>query len=571
MSISAVFQILGGLGVFLYGLRIMSQALQRVAGDKMRAVLRTMTRNRFTGVVSGFAITAGVQSSSATTVLVVSFANAGLLTLIQAIGLVMGANIGTTVTGWLVALLGFKVKIAKFALPLIGIAFPVSLLSSRKAKDISDVFVGFGLLFLGLAFLKEGVPDLKSNPEALEFVRNFANYGFLSTVLFVLVGSALTVIVQSSSASMAITLAMAAKGWIGFDIAAAMVLGENIGTTITAQLAAIGASRNAKRVAMSHTVFNVLGVLWMLPIMGLYLGLVDSIIPGDPWAVATGDDAGALAYAAAVTAHLAAFHTAFNLTNTAVMIGFTRRIADLVTWMVPVEDHELTDRPKLAFLEQGLVDIHELGAASARKGLRNMLDVTLEMGELIDSLVSDHNVDVEKVRLRVAEHEDTLDAMEEEIVEYCGRLAREETSDALANDLARYIEIATNIEEIGDYWRNLGTQIRKRADGGKKFDDEARAALGSAIAKARIMLSKLQDKMESAEPPDVAAIKALSKDIIKVRRDARRHAAERMRQGDLKVRTGLMYMDLAAMLEELSHCAKDVAIRTAELETAWTG
>ncbi|MBT8495170.1 MAG: Na/Pi symporter, partial [Deltaproteobacteria bacterium] len=234
-------------------MRVMSLGLQKLAGDRLRAILAALTTNRFTGIVGGFVITGIIQSSSATTVLVVSFANAGLLSMFQAVGLVMGANIGTTITGWLVSIFGFKVKITAFALPMIGIGFPLSFFSSQRMRNLSEVLVGFGLLFLGLGFLKAGVPTIDpSNPADLatiEFIRKFTDYGFGSTLLFVLIGTVLTVVVQSSSATMAITLVLADQGWIDFELAAAMVLGENIGTTITANLAAIGATRNAIRVA----------------------------------------------------------------------------------------------------------------------------------------------------------------------------------------------------------------------------------------------------------------------------------------------------------------------------------
>ncbi len=308
---SILLQILGALGVFLFGLRIMSSGLQKLAGDRLRSVLASMTRNRFTGVISGFLITCAIQSSSATTVLIVSFANAGLLTLIQSIGLVMGANIGTTLTGWLVSLFGFKVNITAFALPIIGLGFPLSFLRNPRARQLSEAMIGFGLLFLGLKFLKEGVPDLKANPEALAFLQQFSDYGFGSVLLFVGVGTALTIIVQSSSATMAITLTMAAMGWINYEVSAAMVLGENIGTTITANIAALGGNRTAKRVALSHTVFNLTGVLWMLPLMSVFLTAVDAVVPGNP-----------LTDPLATPTHLAAFHSAFNVTNTLLLVGF---------------------------------------------------------------------------------------------------------------------------------------------------------------------------------------------------------------------------------------------------------
>lgn len=564
MSIASVFQILGGLGVFLYGLRIMSQALQRVAGDRMRAILRGMTRNRFAGVVSGFSITAMIQSSSATTVLIVSFANAGLISLIQAIGLVMGANIGTTITGWLVALLGFKVKISSFALPLIGIAFPLSFLKSRRIKDTSDVFIGFGLLFLGLAFLKAGVPDLKSNPEALEFVRTYANSGFFSILAFVVVGTVVTVIVQSSSATMAITLAMAAKGWIGFEVAAAMVLGENIGTTITAQLAAIGANRTARRVAMSHTVFNLIGVLWMLPIMGLFLAGVDAIVPGDPYAVATGDEAGAAAYAAAVTAHLAAFHTAFNIINTSLMIGFATHIANLVTRMIKTIDAELGSA-HLDLLDGGAPDTAELAAGQARRGLHTMVGVCREMGDAIGQVVGDPAASADGAIDRVTALETRLNAMEAEIIEYSGVLSRSALSDSVGADTSRYVEAASDIEEIGDHLSNLAALVGAERDAGDPLPDHARAALTRGLTQTETLLQALHDGLANGATPDTDRIGELSDAVLNLRSEERSRTSEAMRSGEIAVADGIRHLDMMASLQELAYRGRDVASSTSRL------
>ena len=268
--------LMGSLGFFIYGMKVMSEGIQKVAGTKMRQILRSMTSNRFKGVLTGFALTALVQSSSATTVLVVSFVNAGLLALVESIGVIMGANIGTTITAWLISIIGFKVKIANYALPIIAIGFPLLFMSKSKTKSWAEVLIGFALLFIGLSYLKESVPDLKANPEILEFLAQYTDLGFLSTLLFVGIGTILTVTVQSSSAAMALTLVMANNGWIPFDLAAAMVLGENIGTTITANLAALVANIHAKRAAAAHFIFNIFGVIWVILLMPFMLDFIDS-------------------------------------------------------------------------------------------------------------------------------------------------------------------------------------------------------------------------------------------------------------------------------------------------------
>ena len=278
--------LVGSLGLFLYGMKIMSEGLQKVAGNKLRSLLATMTKNRFAGVLTGLFITALIQSSSATTVMVVSFVNAGLLTLLQSITVIMGANIGTTVTAWIISLFGFKVSIAAFSIPLIALSIPFIFSAKSKRKSIGEFILGFAFLFMGLEMLKNSVPDLKSNPEMLEFLTKYTQSGFSSVLIFLAIGSILTVVVQSSSATMAITLVMVSKGWISYDLGAAMVLGENIGTTITANIAAIPANVSAKRAALAHTTFNVFGVVWMLflfyPFINMITWLVSEFGPGDP-------------------------------------------------------------------------------------------------------------------------------------------------------------------------------------------------------------------------------------------------------------------------------------------------
>ena len=274
--------LIGALGFFIYGMKVMSDGIQKVAGSKMRSILSKMTSTRFLGITTGFILTALLQSSSATTVMIVSFVNAGLLSLVESIGVVMGANIGTTITAWLISLLGFKVKISSIALPIIAIGFPMMFSSKSKIKAWAEVLIGFALLFMGLDELKHSVPNLKESPEFLEFVRHYANMGILTTIIFVGVGTLLTLIVQSSSAAMAITLIMCYYGYIPFELAAAMVLGENIGTTITANLAAMVGNVHAKRAAKAHLIFNVFGVIWMIFTFSFFINGINSFMSNNP-------------------------------------------------------------------------------------------------------------------------------------------------------------------------------------------------------------------------------------------------------------------------------------------------
>jgi len=314
-----ILNLIGALGFFIYGMKVMSEGIQKVAGAKMRSILSSMTSNRFKGVFTGFAITSIIQSSSATTVLVVSFVNAGLLSLVESIGVIMGANIGTTITAWLISIVGFKVNISNYALPIIAIGFPMMFFNREKLKFWGEFMIGFALLFMGLALLKDSVPDIKANPEILSFVKDWSGMGFLSVLIFVGVGTLLTVIIQSSSAAMALTLVMANNGWIPFEVAAAMVLGENIGTTITANLAAIVANVHAKRAAFSHFLFNVFGVTWIVMVLSPVLSWINAYM------VSTGD-ASPYTNAESIPIALSIFHTSFNIANTILLIGFVKLI-----------------------------------------------------------------------------------------------------------------------------------------------------------------------------------------------------------------------------------------------------
>jgi phosphate:Na+ symporter len=323
-----ILTLLGSLGLFLYGMKVMSDALMEVAGDKMRTILASMTSNRLFAVFTGFLITAVIQSSSATTLMVVSFANASLLTLAESIGVIMGANIGTTVTAWLITILGFKVSMSAIALPLVGLGFLMSFSNNKQRKQWGYFIIGFAVLFIGLQFLKDSVPDIRNNAEALAFLSKYTQLGFWSVLIFLLIGTILTVVIQSSSATMALTLVMCYEGWIPFDMAAAMVLGENIGTTITANLAALVANFHAKRTARAHLIFNVLGVIWMLILFVPFLNAID-------WFMTKDGGVSPFVEATAVPVALSVFHTSFNVINSFLLVWFVSFIAKIVRWAVP--------------------------------------------------------------------------------------------------------------------------------------------------------------------------------------------------------------------------------------------
>ncbi|MBT8326250.1 MAG: Na/Pi cotransporter family protein [Bacteroidia bacterium] len=344
-----IITLLGSLGLFLFGMQLMSNSLMTLAGDKMRTFLATMTSNRFLAVFTGFLVTTVIQSSSATTLMVVSFVNASLLTLTESIGVIMGANIGTTVTAWLITILGFKVSMSAIALPLVGLGFLLGFSKNSRTKHWGSFTIGFAVLFIGLQFLKEGVPDIKQNPEVLEWLKAYTDLGYWSVLIFLAVGTILTVVIQSSSATMALTLVMCYEGWIPFDMAAAMVLGENIGTTITANLASMVANYNAKRTARAHVIFNLFGVVWMLI-------LFYPFINGVEWFVTRNGSASPFLQAAAVPVALSVFHTAFNIINTFVMIWFIPFIEKIVVKLVSKPPEKVIELGQPKYLNDSALD-----------------------------------------------------------------------------------------------------------------------------------------------------------------------------------------------------------------------
>ncbi len=400
--------LLGSLGLFLYGMKVMSDALMEVAGDKMRSILASMTSNRVFAVFTGFLITAVIQSSSATTLMVVSFVNASLLTLTEAIGVILGANIGTTVTAWLIAILGFKVSMSAIALPLVGVGFLLTFSKSKKFKNWGKFIIGFAVLFIGLQFLKDSVPDIKANPAVLEFLKSYTSMGYASVLLFLVIGTILTLIVQSSSATMALTLVMCNEGWIPFDMAAAMVLGENIGTTITANLAALVANYQAKRAARAHFITQIIGVTIVLILFYPFLNFIDSITQSG--------GVSAFSSATAIPVALSMFHTAFNVFNMLILIWFISAIRNLVSWIVPeAAEHEPDiDQPK--YLSENALQYPQTAISALLKETKRLFEGPCF--EIISHALNLHREDIKsdkKLKEIVLSSRDTLDIDIDEI------------------------------------------------------------------------------------------------------------------------------------------------------------
>ena len=455
-------KLIGSLGLFLYGMKIMSEGLQKVAGDRLRSILTAMTTNRVTGVLTGVLITALIQSSSATTVMVVSFVNAGLLTLAESISVIMGANIGTTVTAWIISIFGFKVDMAAFALPLLAIALPLIFSGKSNRKSIGEFIFGFSFLFMGLSYLKANAPDLNANPEMLAFVQNYTDMGFFSILLFLFIGTILTMIVQASAATMAITLIMCANGWISLELGAALVLGENIGTTITANLAALTANTQAKRAALAHFVFNVFGVIWVLIIFHPFMQMVN-------WVVDTffqsSDPEVAISY------KLSAFHSIFNICNVCILIWGVKLIERTVCALIhPKEEDE---EPRLRFITGGMLSTAELSILQARKEIHLFAERTHRMfGMVQDLLHTEKDDDFNKLFSRIEKYENISDNMELEIANYLNQVSEGRLSSESKLQIRAMLREVTEIESIGDSCYNLARTINRKRQTNQDFTEK---------------------------------------------------------------------------------------------------
>ena len=554
-----VLTLLGALGMFLYGMNLMSAGLQKAAGSKMRSFLGAMTSNPFKGVMTGLGITTVIQSSSATTVMTVGFVNAGLLTLSQAVGVIMGANIGTTVTAWLVSLLGFKADISLFAVPLMAVGFILSLAKSDKRRHISELIIGFSLLFLGLSLMKESVPDLRETPEVLAFIQNWTSYGFGSVLIFLVFGTVLTLVLQSSSATMALTLIMVNMGWIPFEMGAAMVLGENIGTTITANIAAAVGNANARRAALAHTLFNVFGVCWALALFTPFLKLVGLTITWlglpNPMDIAHSADVAMTADEGMATLYgISMLHTLFNLFNTMILIWFVNVIVKIVTKTIKERKSVEEDVVKLKFIDAGPLSTAELAVGEARNEVIHFAEISRREVDFIRSAINASNdKEFEQMRARLVKYEEISDRIEYEIAQFLNALPEDSISEETRTETKRMYKIIGELESLGDSGESISRILMRRNSHGKVFTEEQKAKLETllvAVDKAYgIMIDNL--KAENIDPMGLRVATDCEIEINELRNTIREQEINRIENDGTSYQASVYYLDIVAELERM--------------------
>ena len=478
MSFLQIFTLLGALGMFLYGMNLMSSGLQKAAGDRLRGFLSAMTSSPLKRVLTGLGITSIIQSSSATTVMVVSFVNAGLLTLVQAIGVIMGANIGTTVTAWLVAWLGFKADISILAIPLMLFGFLFSNSKKNQHKNIGELIVGFSLLFLGLSFMKESVPNLSETPQVLEFVKDWSSNGFASVLIFLVFGTVLTLVLQSSSATMAITLIMLSMGYIPFNMACAMVLGENIGTTITANIAAAVGNTSAKRAAMSHTIFNVFGVIWALMFFTPFLGLVGLIIESfglpNPSKEGFSVSSPSSPESTAALYGLSMLHTLFNTINTFILIWCTGLIEKTVIKIIKAPANQEKDVFRLKYIEAGPLATPELATEQAFNEIIHFAQISKKgLGYAREAINETDTDKFEELRGKLVKYEEISDRIEYEIAQFLNAVSSDEVSEKTSVEIKAMYKVIGELESLGDSGETISRILSRRNIKNQTFDEDS--------------------------------------------------------------------------------------------------
>lgn len=581
--------LLGSVGLFLYGMKVMSEGLQKAAGDRLRNILSAMTRNRFTGTLTGFAITALIQSSSASTVMVVSFVNAGLMTLAQSMAVIMGANVGTTFTAWVIALFGFKVNISAFVLPMIGIAVPLLFSKKGRTKSMGEFLTGFAFLFMGLNMISDYVPDLQQNPEMFAFLQQYTDLGFLSVLIFLSVGILMTMVIQSSAATFAITLIMCSKGWIDFNLACAIVLGSNIGTTITPILASMSGNVAAKRTAMGHLLFNLLGCAWVLcvfnPFVELNTWITDALGQGNPEALAgyvdhlqatdidvynnlfntlpsdhelygrvTAAQAQVESMQFSVSFGLSMFHTVFNLINLSLMIWLTNFYVKVVERLVPSR-HKEDEEFQLKFISGGLLNASELNIAQAEKEIAVYGERVERMIDMAKRLVHTDSESQEFTELysRLEKYEDISDRMEIEIAHYLNRCSEGRLSNEGKMRIASMLRIVSEIESIADCCLGAGKILVRRNQSQAKFTDEIYANIDTMfgyVKEAMLNMLKLLRDIEHAREHEIIASYNKEREINNYRNQLRTANIENINSKHYEYQAGIYYMDLISDLEK---------------------
>ena len=578
-------KLVGSLGLFLYGMKIMSEGLQKMAGEQLRSVLAIMTKNRVMGVLTGVLITALIQSSSAASVMVVSFVNAGLLTLSQSIGVIMGANIGTTVTAWMISLFGFgKFSISIISIPLLGVGLPLIFSGKSKRKSLGEFIFGFAFLFMGLDYLKDSMPDLQNNPEVLAFVGEFANLGFLSTLIFLLIGTVLTIIVQSSSATVAITLIMCSRGWIGFESAAAMIIGENIGTTITANLAALSANVSAKRAAFSHLLFNVLGVVWMLLVFNFFVDMVANIV-NSVWSVNPTDMNGFLAslspqelslirstpanelsagllvkqqmyhtYELSSSYGLSLFHTLFNITNVFIMIWFVNAYEKVCKLVIKPKRDEEGEEFQLQYISTFMLSTSELSILQAEKEMGVYAQRVRKMLDMVQQLaITKDEVRFLKLFVKIEKYEGISDRMEVEIGSYLNRVSEGKLSNQSKEKIRAILRGVTEMESVADACHNMARHYKRKIEANVTFSDLLKQNISAMfeLLESAFDIMELVIKTQEVTTSNMRESNKIEQIINETRNVLKRKNIEDVNNAVYPYQTGVYYTDVVAECEKM--------------------
>ena len=548
MTLNNFFEVIGGLGIFFYGMKLLSEAIQRLAGTRLRKSLNMMTRNRYVGVLTGFITTGIVQSSSAITVMVISFVNAGLVTVAESIGIIMGANLGTTVTIWIVSLLGFKFSITSLSLPIIALGIPLIFSNKSRWNSAGEFLIGFGLLFLGLSFMKHGVPDIKNNPEMLKFFVEYAGLGFTSFLLFIVLGTAIAAIIQSSSAVGAITVTMAYQGWIDFPSAAAIMLGGNIGTTITAYLASIGTNVHGRRSARAHFLFNIIGVGWVLI---LYVPLTKIL----HWVTAGVDMSGT-----DLTVYISIFHTLFNLINIIFLIGFVPQLAALTKKMVSLKRGEREEDYKLEYISTGITKTPEMFILEARKEIIKMAIISFNMFQAFLDVFFHPDKKMGDTVAKVKEQEDLTDKMKEELTRYLAKVSQEILDERSAFKVMAMMRIVNEIESIADCCYDLIQATQKRYDEKIELHPNADQEIGNFSEDVLEFMQFNIENLLNASLSDEDLEKALEfeSDNDKTRNALRETSVERISKSG-EVKPEILFMEIIKNFERIGDYSLNIS------------
>ncbi|MGQ1788290.1 MULTISPECIES: Na/Pi cotransporter family protein [unclassified Saccharicrinis] len=552
-SLIDLLKLIGAVGLFLYGMKLMSEALQKVAGSKMRSIFAAMTSNRFLGVLTGLLVSATIQSSSATILMVVSFVNAGLVSLVESIGVIMGANVGTTITGWLISLFGFRFNFTEYALPLMAVGFPLVFSKSTRHKSWGEAIIGFSILFMSLDFIKTTFPDVDSNPEILSFLSDYTNLGFTSILLFLFIGSFLTVIVQSSGATMAITFVMCSQGWVPYELGAAMILGENVGTTITPNIAATIGNISAKRTARVHLLFNLLGVVWMLCVFTPYTSFIKDILTNVN-AVSVKNPQALIPFS------LALFHTSFNVINLLLFIGFVPLMHRVIIELVPHKGEE-GEEFKLRYITTGMLSTSELSILQAKKELQSYAKHTNKMlGFNRKLLLEENEKKFNRHYANIEKYESISDDVEVEIANYLAKVSQGQLSEQSRIRIRAMLKLVSDLESIGDSSFTLARIINRMHRNNIKFSPLIMEKLDLMFNLVEESLTVMRQNLNTDEKKiELTRANKIEQQINQYFEQLKSEHLESLKNNDYSYDEGIVFTDIFHECEKIGNFAINVS------------